>query len=138
MKVMADTSAYCLGGSVGEAAESASPCESGPHLGCRAARCVVSDLRALGLRHAPVLGFGGRAPSKVEMGRRVLGHASRLRSLLSPSNPISESCCLLSIAVRCSFAMGQKQLSNPRVGFHPISSVVIGASGCISLNAVYT
>ena len=139
MKVMAGTSARCLSASVWEAAESASPCESGPHLEeCRAARGSASEPRVLRLPGAPEFGFPGRAshlerpPSEVEcltvceMGRRVLGHASRVRSLLSPSNPISKFC------YSRSFAMDNKQLSNQRVEFCPISLVVIGASRCIS------
>ena len=95
MKAMAGASAHCMSTSVWEAAVSGSRYESGPHLEeCRAARGFVFDLRVLGLARAPELRFGGRVshlehpPSEVEcltvceMGRRVLGETSRVRSLL--------------------------------------------------------
>ena len=145
MKAMAGMSPHCLSASVWEAAESASRCEGGPHLEeCRAAPGFVSDPRVLRLPGAPELGLAGRAshlerPSSeaecltvCEMMRRVLGHASHVRPLFSPSNPISEFCYSRSFAVECSFAMDNKQFSNPREEFRPISLVAIGASRCIS------
>lgn len=149
MKVMEGTSARDLSVSMAEAAESASGCESGSHRQeCHAARGFVTGPRVLALPRAPEFDFRGRAshlehpPSTVEylavceMGHRVLRQVSRVRSLLSLSNPILESCGLLSLAVRYSLAMGNKQFSSPRVGFHPISPVVIGARRCTFLNAV--
>ena len=66
-------SAHGLSASVGEAAESSSGCESGPHLEVQgAARRSVSDLRVLRGSSAPGFGFAGRAshlecpPSEVE------------------------------------------------------------------------
>ena len=105
MKVMAYGSARRLSVSVGEGPESTTRCEGGSRLEeRRAARGSLSDLRALGLPRAPESDFGGRAsrleqrPSVVEcltvceMSHCVPGQASRVRSLVSPSSPISESC----------------------------------------------